>query len=73
VRAILDGVFAMEAGPAELLSAARRGIAEIDQIAATAPDPAAERELLDLCEPLEQLVEQLEERVGGASRPGDDR
>jgi hypothetical protein len=71
VRAVLDGVFAMSAPPAELLAAARQAIEEIDRIASTAADAAEENELLDLCEPLEQIVEELEEVVSEAAGPGD--
>jgi hypothetical protein len=64
VRGVLDGVFAMAAPPAELLAAARLGVEEIDRIAGQAADVAEEIALLDLCEPLEQIVEELGEIVG---------
>jgi hypothetical protein len=64
VRAIVDGVFGMAAPPADLLAAARYGIDQIDQIAETAPEVAEEQELLDLCEPLEQLAEELQALLG---------
>ncbi|TDW24246.1 hypothetical protein [Kribbella kalugense] len=64
VRAVLDGVFEMTVSPSELLAASQRGIEEIDRIASTAPTAAEELELLDLCEPLEQIVEQLDDSIG---------
>ncbi|MGW6280629.1 hypothetical protein [Kribbella sp. NPDC055071] len=67
VQAVLDGVLGMTAPPHDLLAAAQRGIDKIDQIASTAPEVAEEIELLDLCEPLEQLVEELQDVIGEAS------
>jgi hypothetical protein len=46
--------------PAELTASARRGIEEIDRIASGAPYPGEQDLLLELCEPLEVLIEELE-------------
>ncbi|TDW24183.1 hypothetical protein [Kribbella kalugense] len=61
-------MFELVVRPAELLMMARRGIEDIDRIASTAPAPAEELELLDLREPLEQVVEQLDESIGVATK-----
>ncbi|TDW19275.1 hypothetical protein EV650_5881 [Kribbella kalugense] len=66
-RGVLDGVFGVVGPPGELLVAARVGIEEIDRIASQAGDMAEEMALLDLCEPLEQVVEELGEVVGDRS------
>ncbi|MET9318230.1 hypothetical protein ABZX12_40965 [Kribbella sp. NPDC003505] len=65
--ATLDRVFGMSAPVAELLDAARQGIEEIDRLSETAESPSEEMELLDMSEPLEQLVEELEAMVGEVS------
>lgn len=59
-RAALERVLGLSVPPAELVVAARGAIEEIDRIAESAPYVDEQDVLLELCEPLELLIEEVE-------------
>ena len=59
-RSALERVLALSVSPEELVAAARAAIEEIDGIADAAPYADEQDALIQLCEPLELLIEDLE-------------
>jgi hypothetical protein len=60
-RGVLDRALDLSVPPEQAIAAARNAIEQIDRIASTAPYADEEDALLQLTEPLEALIEELEE------------
>jgi hypothetical protein len=59
-RAVLDRVLALSAPPAQVVAAAEGAIEQIDLISESAPYVDERDAILQLCEPLELLIESIE-------------